>query len=108
MCPFREFSQHYQGRTLIYSSAGPEVNGLLHYFIYKHNNLLVRQSSLDKPFLLVARDLLFLLGYLVLPRIKKKKKKNSSYQYWEGQLFNNCIIRPNHPSFLPKKDLSCF
>lgn len=69
----QEFSLHFQGSILIYLSPGPEVNGLLQYFICKHNNLLVRPSSLDKPSLLFARDLLFLLGYLVLPRIEFKK-----------------------------------
>lgn len=69
----QEFSLHFQGSILIYLSPGPEVNGLLHYFICKHNNLLVRPSSLDKPSLLFARDLLSLLGYLVLPRIEIKK-----------------------------------
>ena len=94
-CPFREFPLHYQRRNLIYISAGPEVNDLLHYFIYKHN-LLVRPSSLDKPFLLFVQDLLFLLGCLVLPRINKGKK-NYSYQYGKGHLFNNCIISPPPP-----------
>lgn len=69
----QEFSLHFQGSILIYLSPGPEVNGLLQYFICKHNNLLVRPSSLDKPSLLFARDLLSLLGYLVLPRIEIKK-----------------------------------
>ena len=44
-----------------------------HYLNYKHNNLLVRRGSLDKPFLPVGRDLLFLLGHLVLPKITIKK-----------------------------------
>ena len=105
--PFREFPLHYQRRNLIYLSAGPEVNDLLHYFIYKHN-LLVRPSSLDKPFLLFVQDLLFLLGCLVLPRINKGKKLLISV--WKGsfvqQLYHSPT--PSHLFLYPKKDLCRF